>query len=48
MNKGIELLKSFHGTEAILIDMNLVGYVTRGLKDYFQTTECIRINVLDI
>ena len=47
MNKGIELLKSFQGTEAIFINMNLTVYVTRGLKDYFQTTEGIRINILD-
>ena len=47
MENGIEILKAFPGTEAILIDMNLLVYVTRVLKDYFQTTEGIRINILD-
>ncbi|RIE05704.1 FAD:protein FMN transferase [Candidatus Cryosericum terrychapinii] len=47
MNRGIELLKSFPGTEAILIDMNLLVHVTRALRDCFQTTEGRRIDVLD-
>ena len=47
MNKGVELLKSFPGTEAILIDVNLLVYVTRGLKDYFQVSEGINVNILD-
>lgn len=47
MNKGIELLKSFPGTEAILIDMNLLVYVTRGLKDCFQAGEGINIEILN-
>lgn len=47
MNKGIELLKSFPGTEVIFIDMNLLVYVTRGLKDCFWAGEGIRINILD-
>ena len=47
MNKGIEILKSFPGIEAILIDMNLLVHVTRGLKDYFQADEGISVNILD-
>lgn len=47
MNKGIELLKSFPGTEAVFIDMDLLVHVTRGLRDCFQTTEGRRIDVLD-
>lgn len=47
MNKGIKLLKSFPGTEAILIDMNLLVYVTRGLKDCFQSGEGINIEILN-
>jgi FAD:protein FMN transferase len=47
MNKGIELLKPFPGTEAILIDMNLQVYVTRGLKNYFQADEGVSVNILD-
>lgn len=45
--EGIELLKSFPGTEAILIDMNLLVYVTRGLKDYFQAGEGVNIEILN-
>ncbi|HYF81749.1 MAG TPA: FAD:protein FMN transferase [Clostridia bacterium] len=47
MKKGLELLKSFPGTEAILIDMNLLVYVTRGLEDHFQAAEGISVNILD-
>lgn len=47
MNKGIELLKSFHGTEAIFIDMNLLVYVTRGLRDCFQVSEGINMEILN-
>ena len=47
MNKGIELLKSFPGTEAVLIDMNLLVYVTRGLKDCFQAGEGINMEILN-
>ncbi len=47
MNRGIELLKAFPGTEAILIDKNLLVYVTPGLKDYFQADEGISVNILD-
>lgn len=36
MKRGIGLLKSFPGTEAILIDENLRIYVTEGLQDCFQ------------
>ncbi|KUO74414.1 MAG: thiamine biosynthesis protein ApbE [Clostridia bacterium BRH_c25] len=47
MEKGLELLKSFSGTEAILIDMNLLVYVTRGLKDCFQAGDGINIEILN-
>lgn len=47
MDKGIELLKSFPGTEAVLIDMNLQVYVTRGIKDCFQAGEGIDVEILN-
>jgi thiamine biosynthesis lipoprotein len=47
MNKGIELLKSFPETEAILIDKDLQVYITQGLKECFQTVERVKINILD-
>lgn len=45
--KGLEILKSFPGTEAVLIDMNLMVYVTHGLIDYFQADEGINVSILD-
>ena len=47
MNRGIEILKSFPGTEAILIDSNLFLYVTHGLKDGFQPGEGINMKILN-
>lgn len=47
MNKGIEILKSFPGTEAIFIDVNLMVCVTRGLKDCFQAGEGINVEILN-
>lgn len=47
INKGVELLKSFSETEAILIDKDLQVYITRGLKDNFQVAERVKINILD-
>jgi thiamine biosynthesis lipoprotein len=46
-NKGIELLKFFPGTEAVLIDMNMMVYITRGLKDSFQAAEGISLDVIN-
>jgi FAD:protein FMN transferase len=47
MKKGIELLKSFPGTEGIFIDTDQLVYVTKGLQDCFQTNGVIRANILD-
>ncbi|MCL6460155.1 MAG: FAD:protein FMN transferase [Gorillibacterium sp.] len=47
MKKGLELLKNFPGTEVILIDTDLLVYVSQGLKDSFQTDVGIRVNILD-
>lgn len=46
-NKGSMLLKSFPGTEAILIDTDLTVYITRGLENNLQTVEGIGINILN-
>jgi FAD:protein FMN transferase len=46
MKKGIEILKYFPFTEAILIDMDLHVYVTRGLKDCFQAEKGITTLIL--
>jgi thiamine biosynthesis lipoprotein len=46
MKTGLELLRSFPGTEAILVDTELLIHVTQGLKDRFQTNEGIRANII--
>lgn len=44
--KGIEILKAFPGTEAVLIDTKLSVYVTSGLTGCFQTAEDIGISII--
>lgn len=46
MERGIELLKSFPDTEAILIDINLQVYITKGLQDRFQAKGDIKIIIV--
>ncbi len=46
MEKGLELLKRFPGTEAIFVDMDLQVHVTAGLKECFQAGEGISVNIL--
>ena len=46
LDKGVELLESFPGTEAVLIDTDLAVHVTRGLEDCFQAGQGIRVSVL--
>ncbi len=46
IKKGIALLKSFPGVEAILIDMDLQVYITRGLQEQFQAAEGVETNIL--
>jgi thiamine biosynthesis lipoprotein len=47
MNKGIEILKSFPGTEAVLIDSNLTAYITKGLKGSFHAEKGINVEILN-
>ncbi|WP_025691913.1 FAD:protein FMN transferase [Paenibacillus zanthoxyli] len=47
MKKGLEFLGNFPGTEAILVDMDLQVFVTKGLKDCFQAGEGVNVNILD-
>lgn len=46
MEKGIELLKRFSGTEAVFVDMDLQVHVTAGLKECFQAGDGISVNIL--
>jgi thiamine biosynthesis lipoprotein len=47
MEKGLEFLKSFPQTEAILVDSNLQVYVTQGLRYRFQAAKGIEVTILD-
>jgi thiamine biosynthesis lipoprotein len=47
MEKGLELLKSFPQTEAILVDPDLQVYVTQGLRTRFQAAKGIAVTILD-
>jgi len=46
MDKGLELLKNYPQVEAVLVDSKIEVFITRGLKDRFQTDENIRLNIL--
>jgi thiamine biosynthesis lipoprotein len=47
MEKGLEFLRRFSGTEAIFIDMSLQVYITTGLKECFQAGEGINVEILN-
>jgi thiamine biosynthesis lipoprotein len=47
MEKGLAILRSFPGTEAILVDSDLQVYVTLGLKTRFQADKGIEVTILD-
>jgi len=47
MEGGLDLLHHFSGAEVILVDADLRIYVTRGLKDCFQTEKGMRAIVVN-
>jgi thiamine biosynthesis lipoprotein len=47
MEKGLEFLRSFPQTDAILVDSDLRVYVTPGLRYRFQADEGIAVTILD-
>lgn len=47
MNKGLELLKNFPGTEGIFVDTDLQVYATKGLQGCFQTDQAVRASFID-
>jgi len=47
MEKGLEFLRSFPQTEAILVDSEAQVYVTSGLKHRFQAEQGIAVAILD-
>ncbi|MDY7041211.1 MAG: FAD:protein FMN transferase, partial [Chloroflexota bacterium] len=47
MEKGLEFLRNFPETEAILVNSNLQVYVTQGLRTRFQATKGIAVTILD-
>lgn len=46
LNKGLGYLTTFQGVDAILIDDNLCVYITKGLKEYFQPLEGVRVSII--
>jgi thiamine biosynthesis lipoprotein len=47
MEKGLQFLRRFSQTEAILVDSNLRVYVTQGLRHRFQAAKGIEVTVLN-
>lgn len=47
MEKGLDLLRGFPGTEAILFGSNLQVYVTQGLRERFSAAKGIVVTFLD-
>ena len=47
MERGLEFLKRFPETEAILVDSGLQVYVTQGLRYRFQEDQGIEVSILD-
>jgi FAD:protein FMN transferase len=47
MDRGLQFLRSFPRTEAILVDSSLNLYITRGLKYRFQAAKGIAVTILD-
>jgi thiamine biosynthesis lipoprotein len=47
MEKGLEFLRGFPHTEAVLVDTDLRVYVTPGLKHRFQADEGVDVTVLN-
>jgi len=47
MEKGLEFLRSFPQTEAILVDSDLEVYVTQGLRTRFQADRGIEVTILN-
>ena len=46
MQKGLPMLERFAHTEAVLVDLDMKVFVTRGLQGYFQPAEDINITFL--
>lgn len=47
MKKGLQILRRFSEAEAIFVDPDLQVYITHSLKDRFQASESVNVNVLD-
>lgn len=47
MERGLELLKSYPGTEVVFVKKDIQVYVTQGLIGSFQTDMGIRANIID-
>jgi thiamine biosynthesis lipoprotein len=47
MEKGLQFLRSFPHTEAILVNSELQVYVTQGLRHRFQAAQDIAVTILE-
>jgi len=47
LKKGCELLSRYPHTDAIFVDEDMQIFITKGLKDRFQSDEAIRLVILD-
>jgi thiamine biosynthesis lipoprotein len=47
MEKGLQFLRDFPHTEAVLVDSNLNVYITRGLRHRFHAVKGIEVTILD-
>ncbi|MGB4587738.1 MAG: FAD:protein FMN transferase [Clostridiaceae bacterium] len=46
INKGLGYLDYFKGSEVILVDDNLKVYITKGLNEYFQPLEGLKVSII--
>jgi len=46
LEKGLEILSNYEGTDAVLIDMDLQVSITSGLKERFEPVPGISVNIL--
>jgi thiamine biosynthesis lipoprotein len=47
LEKGLELMSRYPHTDAIFVDEDMQIFITKGLKDRFQSDEAIRLVILD-
>ena len=46
INKGLGYLAKFQGAEAVLVDDRLRVFITKGLKEYFQPIDGVKVSII--